>query len=223
MKNLENSLSFAKKRLNINALYNDESLFNNFEFKSSFQSKINKKEINDNIYNIPFKDNDMNQFQGIIDTNINLNLSESDAKINLGEDPYSINKKLMRKINNKCLDDDLKHGILKYWWSISKMFLFEYLPNIGSYSDKDNKSLNLDYGKNIPYLYYEDISLNKYRLLLKKTILPMKINNPVSVVIKDNKLLKKRKRKIIIIIMNNINIEQKLSKKVICKNKNKNN
>ena len=220
MKNLENSLSFAKKRLNIIALYNDESLFNHFEFKSSFQSKINKKEINDNIYNIPFKDNDMNQFQGIIDTNINLNLSESDTKINFGEDPYSINKKLMRKINNKCLDDDLKYGVLKYWWSISKMFLFEYLPNIGSYNDKDNKSLNLDYVKNIPYLYYEDISLNKYRLLLKKTILPMKFNNPVSVVIKDNKLLKKRKRKNKIIIMNNINIEQKLSKKVRCKNKN---
>lgn len=223
MNNLENSLSFAKKRLNINALYNDESLFNNFEFKSSFHSKINKKEINDNIYNIPFKDNDMNQFQGIIDTNINLNLSESDTKINFGEDPYSINKKLMRKINNKCFDNDLKHGILKYWWSISKMFLFEYLPNIGSYNDKDNKSLNLDYVKNIPYLYYEDISLNKYRLLLKKTILPMKFNNPVSVVIKDNKLLKKRKRKNKIIIMNNINIEQKISKKVRCKNKNKNN
>ena len=46
------------------------------------------------------------------------------------------------------------------------------------------------------------------RLILRKTILPIKYINHVSVVIKDNKLLKKMKRKNRIIIMDDVNIEQ---------------
>ena len=43
MQKLNPSITSAKKRLDINALYNDDSLFDNFEFKSSFRDKIMQK------------------------------------------------------------------------------------------------------------------------------------------------------------------------------------
>ena len=206
MYGLNHSFNFAMKRLDINALYNDESLFHNFEFKSSFQDKINKTQTNDYIYNKPFKDDDMNQFQGY-NNNIKLNRIKSDLNLNFGQDPYIVNKNLMKNINNNCFDNNLKNKVLKYWWSISSFSLFEYFHQNSSGDDKCNKTLELNSQNCIPYMYYNYIFSDNYKLLLRKTILPVKYINHVSVVIKDNKLLKKIKRKNRIIIMNNINIE----------------
>ena len=206
------SLTLAKKRLDINALYSDDSLFDTFDFKSSFRNKINQKEIKDDfIYNKSFEDSDMCQFNGFNKALIGINLKEQDLNLNFGEDPHITNKILMKKIGNQYFNNDLKNKIVKYWWSLSNMFLFEYEPKYSSGNDKDNKALKLNSKNNIPYLYYNDynnIFGDKCRFILRKTILPIRYINHVSVVIKDNKLLKKMKRKNRIIIMNDINIEQ---------------
>ena len=206
------SLTLAKKRLDINALYSDDSLFDTFDFKSSFRNKINQKEIKDDfIYNKSFEDSDMCQFNGFNKALIGINLKDQDLNLNFGEDPHITNKILMKKIGNQYFNNDLKNKIVKYWWSLSNMILFEYEPKSSSGNDKDNKALKLNSKNNIPYLYYNDynnIFGDKCRFILRKTILPIRYINHVSVVIKDNKLLKKMKRKNRIIIMNDINIEQ---------------
>jgi hypothetical protein len=207
------SLTLAKKRLDINALYSDDSLFDTFDFKSSFRNKINQKEIKDDfIYNKSFEDSDMCQFNGFNKALIGINLKKQDLNLNFCEDPHITNKILMKKIGSQYFNNDLKNKIVKYWWSLSNMILFEYEPKCSSGNDKDNKALKLNSKNNIPYLYYNDynnIFGDKCRFILRKTILPIRYINHVSVVIKDNKLLKKMKRKNRIIIMNDINIEQK--------------
>ena len=214
MQKLNPSITLAKKRLDINSLYNDDSLFDNFEFKSSFKDKINQNKIKDDfIYNKPFEDSDMKQFNGFNNTMIGINLKEQDLDLNFGEDPYITNKVLMKKICNQYFNNDLKNKILKYWYSISNFLVFEYeYESKSSFdNDKDSKTLELNSKKNIPYLYYNDYNTifgDKCRLILRKTILPIKYINHVSVVIKDNKLLKKMKRKNRIIIMDDVNIEQ---------------
>ena len=207
------SLILAKKRLDINVLFNDDSLFDTFDFKSSFRNKINQKEIKDDfIYNKPFEDSDMCQYNGFNKALIGINLKEKDLNLNFGEDPYITNKTLMKKIGSQYFNNDLKNKIVKYWWSLSNMILFEYEPKCSSVNDKDSKVLELKSKNNIPYLYYNDynnIFGDRCRFILRKTILPIRYINHVSVVIKNNKLLKKMKRKNRIIIMNDINIEQK--------------
>ena len=214
MQKLNPSITLAKKRLDINSLYNDDSLFDNFELKSSFKDKINQNKIKDDfIYNKPFEDSEMKQVNGFNNTMIGINLMEQDLDLNFGEDPYITNKVLMKKICNQYFNNDLKNKILKYWYSISNFLVFEYEYESKSSSDndKDSKTLELNSKKNIPYLYYNDYNTifgDKCRLILRKTILPIKYINHVSVVIKDNKLLKKMKRKNRIIIMDDVNIEQ---------------
>jgi len=207
------SLILAKKRLDINVLFNDDSLFDTFDFKSSFRNKINQKEIKDDfIYNKPFEDSGMCQYNGFNKALIGINLKEKDLNLNFGEDPYITNKTLMKKIGSQYFNNDLKNKIVKYWWSLSNMILFEYEPKCSSVNDKDSKVLELKSKNNIPYLYYNDynnIFGDRCRFILRKTILPIRYINHVSVVIKNNKLLKKMKRKNRIIIMNDINIEQK--------------
>jgi hypothetical protein len=217
MQKLNPSITLAKKRLDINTLYNDESLFDNFEFKSSFRDKINQRKIKDDfIYNKPFEDSDMKQFNGFNTTMIGINLKKQDLDLNFGEDPYNTNKILMKKISNQYFNNDLKNKVLKYWYSISNFLVFEYESKSGSDNDKDRNILELNSKKNIPYLYYNDynnIFGDKCRIILRKTILPIKYINHVSVVIKDNKLIKKMKRKNRIIIMDDVNIEHKRIKK----------
>ena len=221
------------KKLDIFFLYNDESLFDYFEFKSSFPDKINKTSENDFIYNKPFEDNDKIQFN-IFNQEFysNFNKNKGDLEINFGEEPYFVNKALMKKISNKFLDNNLKNKILKYWWSISNFCLFKYegKNNYEKNKDNDNKTLNLNTENKIPYLYnndYDNIFGDKCRALLRKNILPIKYINYVPVVIKDNQLLKKMIRKNKIIIINDVNIEQKKkqkkeTKKKILEFKNKN-
>jgi len=217
MQKLNPSITLAKKRLDINTLYNDESLFDNFEFKSSFRDKINQRKIKDDfIYNKPFEDSDMKQFNGFNTTMIGINLKKQDLDLNFGEDPYNTNKILMKKISNQYFNNDLKNKVLKYWYSISNFLVFEYESKSGSDNDNDRNFLELNSKKNIPYLYYNDynnIFGDKCRIILRKTILPIKYINHVSVVIKDNKLIKKMKRKNRIIIMDDVNIEHKRIKK----------
>ena len=218
MQKLNPSITSAKKRLDINALYNDDSLFDNFEFKSSFRDKIMQKKIKDDdfIYNKPFEDSDVQQFNIFKNTMIDINIKEQDIDLNFGEDPYITNKVLMKKISNQYFNNDLKNKVLKYWYSISNFLVFEYESKSGSDNDKDRNFLELNSKKNIPYLYYNDynnIFGDKCRIILRKTILPIKYINHVSVVIKDNKLIKKMKRKNRIIIMDDVNIEHKRIKK----------
>ena len=230
MQKIYPSLTLANKRLDTSLLYNDESLFDNFELKFSFKDKVNQKEIKDDfIYNKPFEDGDISQFQGFNKSFTNLNVKEKDLDLNFGDDPYFINKALMKSINSQCFNNDLKNKILKYWWSVSNFLLFKYEPKSNSSINKrikDNKTLELNIENKLPYMYYDDynnILCDKCRFILRKTILPIKYINHVSVVIKDNKLLKKMRRKNRIIIMNDINIEQnkfinkKLKRKIIKK------
>ena len=147
---------------------------------------------------------------------IDINIKEQDIDLNFGEDPYITNKVLMNKISNQYFNNDLKNKVLKYWYSISNFLVFEYESKSGSDNDKDRNILELNSKKNIPYLYYNDynnIFGDKCRIILRKTILPIKYINHVSVVIKDNKLIKKMKRKNRIIIMDDVNIEHKRIKK----------
>lgn len=221
------------KKLDIFFLYNDESLFDYFEFKSSFPDKINKTSEKDFIYNKPFEDNDKIQFN-IFNQEFysDFNKNKGDLEINFGEEPYFVNKALMKKISNKFLDNNLKNKILKYWWSVSNFCLFKYegKNNYEKNKDNDNKTLDLNTENKIPYLYnndYDNIFGDKCRALLRKNILPIKYINYVPVVIKDNQILKKMIRKNKIIIMNDVNIEQKKkqkkeTKKKILEFKNKN-
>ena len=159
MQKLNPSITSAKKRLDINALYNDDSLFDNFEFKSSFRDKINQRKIKDDfIYNKPFEDSDMKQFNGFNTTMIGINLKKQDLDLNFGEDPYNTNKILMKKISNQYFNNDLKNKILKYWYSISNFLVFEYEyeSKCSSDNEKDRNFLELNSKNNIPYLYYND-------------------------------------------------------------------
>ena len=158
MQKLNPSITSAKKRLDINALYNDDSLFDNFEFKSSFRDKIMQKKIKDDdfIYNKPFEDSDVQQFNIFNNTMIDINIKEQDIDLNFGEDPYITNKVLMKKISNQYFNNDLKNKVLKYWYSISNFLVFEYESKSGSDNDKDRNFLELNSKKNIPYLYYND-------------------------------------------------------------------
>ena len=158
MQKLNPSITSAKKRLDINTLYNDDSLFDNFEFKSSFRDKIMQKKIKDDdfIYNKPFEDSDVQQFNIFNNTMIDINIKEQDIDLNFGEDPYITNKVLMKKISNQYFNNDLKNKVLKYWYSISNFLVFEYESKSGSDNDKDRNILELNSKKNIPYLYYND-------------------------------------------------------------------
>ena len=149
------SLSFSKKRLDIDGLYNDESLFDNFSFKTSFKDKINQREIKDDfIYNKPFEDSDISQFNSFKNTFINLR--EQDLDLNFGEDPYITNKTLMKRINSQYFNNDLKNKVLKYWWSISNFLLFKYEPknnNSFHHKNNDNKTLELNVKNEIILLF----------------------------------------------------------------------
>ena len=222
MSEFNSSLSFAKKRLDLNLLYNDESLFTFFEYESSFQDKLKQKDENDFIYNKPFTDEDMNEFRSF--ENINSIQITDDIKINFGKDPFDVNKNLSKKNNMKNLDDKLNYKVLKYWSSVGNFHLFKYKENVIYDNDKDNmnKILELNWKRKIPYMYtieYNNLFFDQCKFLLKKNIFPTKYINHVSVIIKDNRLLKKMVRKNRIIIMNNINIENKILGKINIKKK----
>ena len=217
MSKLNSALSFAKKRLDLNLLYNDESLFSFFEYESSFHDKLNKTKENDSIYDMPFNDKDINKFRSF--QNINLFKIKNDIKINFGRDPFNVNKTLMKKNNMKNFDDKLKHQMLNYWSSVSNFHLFIYKEynKCNNYKDNMNKILELNWTRKIPYLYNNGCNylfFDKCKFLLKKTILPTKYNNHVPVIVKNNRLLKKMVRKNRIIIMDNINMENKILGKI---------
>ena len=158
----------------------------------------------------------MSQFNFI--NNMNLFPNKNDLNINFGEDPFNVNESLMK--NN---DDNSRNKIFKYWWNLGHFYLFNYKGEISSDNVKDNKTLEINWKKKIPYLYnnndyynynYNDIFVEKCRFLLRKRILPVKYNNHVPIIIKNNKLLKKMIRKNRIIILNDINIENKLNNKL---------
>ena len=217
MSQINQALSFAKKRLDLNLLYSDESLFNFFEYKSSFQDKLNKTEDNDSIYDKPFNDKEMNKFRCF--ENINLFRVKNDIKINFGRDPFNVNKTLMKKNKMNYLDDKFKYQVINYCSSVNCFHLFIYKENIRDNNDKVhmNRILELNWKRKIPYFYNNycnDLFFDKCKFLLKKTILPTKYNNHVPVIVKDNRLLKKMVRKNRIIIMNNINMENKILGKI---------
>ena len=225
MQSINPPLDNENKQLDKFPLFNDESLFDNFEFKPSFPDKINKKSENEFIYNKPFEDNDKNQFKLFNhEFYSNFNKNKGNLEINFGEEPYFVNKALMKKIKDKFLDNSLKNKVLKYWWSVSNFCLFKYEGKNNSDNDKynQNKILDLNTENKIPYLYnndYDNIFGDKCRFILRKNILPMKYINYVPVVVKDNRLLKKIIRKNRIIIINDVNIEQKKNQKKKSKKK----
>ena len=229
MNSIDPSISFSKIRLDVDALYSDESLFDNFEYKSSFQDKLRQKDENDFLYNQPFSDNDMSQFNFI--NYVNLLPKKNDLKINFGKDPFLVNKSLMKLNNNQNIDDDQKNKILKYWWNLGHFYLFNYKGEMYSNNVKANKTLEVNWKNRIPYLYninnndyynYNDTFIEKCRYILRKRIIPIKYNNHVPIIIKNNKLLKKMRRKNRIIILNDINVENKLITKLKLKKKKKN-
>lgn len=210
-------LSFAKKRLDLNALYNDESLFSFFEYDSSFQDKLKQKDENDYVYNTSFNDKDATQLRCF--ENINEFNKIKKIKINFGKDPYNVNNNLKKKNNMKNMNEELKYKMIKYWSSVNNFHLFKYKEN--DFKDNDivnsSKILDVDWKRKIPYLLgseYNNLFVDKCRFLLRKTIMPTKYINHISVIIKDNRLLKKMIRKNRIIIMNDINIEHKLLRKI---------
>ena len=225
MQKVNLSLDNENKKLDIFPLFNDESLFDNFEFKPSFPDKINKKSENEFIYNKPFEDKDKSQFRLFNhEFYSNFNKNKGNLEINFGEEPYFVNKALMKKIKDKFLDNSLKNKVLKYWWSVSNFCLFKYEGKNNSDNNKynQNKILDLNTENKIPYLYnndYDNIFGDKCRFILRKNILPMKYINYVPVVVKDNRLLKKIIRKNRIIIINDVNIEQKKNQKKKSKKK----
>ena len=221
------AISFSSKRLDVDALYSDESLFDNFEYKSSFQDKLRQKNENDFLYNQSFNDNDMNQFNFI--NNMNLFPKKNDLNINFGKDPFLVNKSLMKLNKNQNICDNRRNKILKYWWNLGHFYLFNYKGEINSNNVKDNKTLEINWKKTIPYLYnnsdcynYNETFVERCRFLLRKRIIPVKYNNHVPIIIKNNKLLKKMIRKNRIIILNDINVENKLINKLKLKKKSKN-
>jgi len=217
MLEINSKLSFAKKRLDLNALYNDESLFSFFEYDSSFQDKLKQKDENDYVYNTTFNDKDATQFRCF--ENINEFNKIKKIKINFGKDPYNVNNNLKKKNNMKNMNEELKYKMIKYWSSVNNFHLFKYKEN--DFKDNDivnsSKILDVDWKRKIPYLLgseYSNLFVDKCRFLLRKTIMPTKYINHISVIIKDNRLLKKMIRKNRIIIMNDINIEHKLLRKI---------
>ena len=217
MLEINSKLSFAKKRLDLNALYNDESLFSFFEYDSSFQDKFKQKDENDYVYNTSFNDKDATQF--LCFENINEFNKIKKIKINFGKDPYNVNNNLKKKNNMKNMNEELKYKMIKYWSSVNNFHLFKYKEN--DFKDNDivnsSKILDVDWKRKIPYLLgseYSNLFVDKCRFLLRKTIMPTKYINHISVIIKDNRLLKKMIRKNRIIIMNDINIEHKLLRKI---------
>ena len=217
MLEINSKLSFAKKRLDLNALYNDESLFSFFEYDSSFQDKLKQKDENDYVYNTSFNDKDATQFRCF--ENINEFNKIKKIKINFGKDPYNVNNILKKKNNMKNMNEELKYKMIKYWSSVNNFHLFKYKEN--DFKDNDivnsSKILDVDWKRKIPYLLgseYSNLFVDKCRFLLRKTIMPTKYINHISVIIKDNRLLKKMIRKNRIIIMNDINIEHKLLRKI---------
>lgn len=217
MLEINSKLSFAKKRLDLNALYNDESLFSFFEYDSSFQDKLKQKDENDYVYNTSFNDKDATQFRCF--ENINEFGEIKKIKINFGKDPYNVNNNLKKKNNMKNMNEELKYKMIKYWSSVNNFHLFKYKEN--DFKDNDivnsSKILDVDWKRKIPYLLgseYSNLFVDKCRFLLRKTIMPTKYINHISVIIKDNRLLKKMIRKNRIIIMNDINIEHKLLRKI---------
>lgn len=217
MLEINSKLSFAKKRLDLNALYNDESLFSFFEYDSSFQDKLKQKDENDYVYNTSFNDKDATQFRCF--ENINEFNKIKKIKINFGKDPYNVNNNLKKKNNMKNMNEELKYKMIKYWSSVNNFHLFKYKENYFKDNDIVNSSkiLDVDWKRKIPYLLgseYSNLFVDKCRFLLRKTIMPTKYINHISVIIKDNRLLKKMIRKNRIIIMNDINIEHKLLRKI---------
>ena len=217
MLEINSKLSFAKKRLDLNALYNDESLFSFFEYDSSFQDKFKQKDENDYVYNTSFNDKDATQFRCF--ENINEFNKIKKIKINFGKDPYNVNNNLKKKNNMKNMNEELKYKMIKYWSSVNNFHLFKYKEN--DFKDNDivnsSKILDVDWKRKIPYLLgseYSNLFVDKCRFLLRKTIMPTKYIKHISVIIKDNRLIKKMIRKNRIIIMNDINIEHKLLRKI---------
>ena len=158
MLEINSKLSFAKKRLDLNALYNDESLFSFFEYDSSFQDKLKQKDENDYVYNTSFNDKDATQFRCF--ENINEFNKIKKIKINFGKDPYNVNNNLKKKNNMKNMNEELKYKMIKYWSSVNNFHLFKYKEN--DFKDNDivnsSKILDVDWKRKIPYLLGSEYS-----------------------------------------------------------------
>ena len=215
MTNSNTSVAFAHKRLDLNALYNDQSLFDNFEFKSSFCDKINKKRENDFIYNNQFNDTniDKSQIHSFV-KNLDLYKVQDKCELNFGKDPFTVNEGLKKVVNDKDLNDEFRYSIMKYFWSEVNFCLFKYAPKSNSNNNKgiDNnngKTLEINWENKVPYLYNIDNNLvleNRFRYILRKTMLPIRYINNIPIIIKDHILLNK-KRENRIIIMDNMIID----------------
>ncbi len=181
--NEEKASNSTIKRLNIDSLFSDESLANNFTFHLSMHDNPLCNNIKEKIiYEKRFNDNDdyisncnFIDFSFLVDKQNQNNKN----KFNFGEDPYSIYKKLNNQINEGLITNENKDDILNFIKNIYNFPVFKFKSSTENI--KNNELINQDYNDNS--------QKNESIDLLSKNIFPVRHVYNVPIIIENNKLI----------------------------------
>ena len=178
----EKASSSIIKRLNVDSLFSDEALANNFTFHLSMNDNpicSNKKETI--IYEKRFNnDDDYSSKCNFIDFSflVNKQSQTNEKKLNFGEDPYSIYKKLNNHLDEGFIANETKDEILNFIKNINSFPVFKFKS-----STKNTKNNEL-----IKHGYNDNSQKSENIDSLSKNIFPVRHVYNVPIIIENNKL-----------------------------------
>lgn len=200
------------KILDINSIYNDDSLANNFSFKLSIydntlNAKDKYKKMKKLIYGKSFNDdkffdiknNSIFSFFNPDKNKSNKNevnfkelslLQSNNIKLNFGEDPNKIYKNLNGKINEGFFTNEVKDDIFNFIKNISNFPIFKYQL----VKKKENNNDKINQAQDNKYTYYNSSFVNNINIF-SKYIYPVRYINNVQIIILNNKLVKRNSNK----------------------------
>jgi len=180
--NEKKSSSSTPKRLNVDSLFSDETLANNFTFHLSMNDNPicnNKKEAI--IYEKRFNnDDDYNSKCNFIDFSflVNKQNQTNEKKLNFGEDPYSIYKKLNIHLDKGFIANETKDEILNFIKNIYSFPVFKFKSSIKN--TKNNELIKQGYNDNSQKSEIIDS--------LSKNIFPVRHVYNIPIIIENNQL-----------------------------------
>lgn len=177
----DNVINQINKRLNIYSIFADDSLDNYFSFYLPIYGNLNniKDDFENNkkiVYVEKINDNDSNDIKSFLNINDLSQLHMNKIKLNFGEDPYKVNKRLNKKFNEGLISNILKDEMSNFIKNLYSFPIFKFKLN--------NEAINRD------YYIKQDFNSSTYD---NNNEVPLKYINTIPIIIENNKLLKRNK------------------------------
>ena len=180
--NEEKASSSTTKRLNVDSLFSDEALANNFTFHLSMHDNpIYSKKKEDIIYEKRFNnDDDYSCKCNFIDFSFldDSKNKTNEKKLNFGEDPYSIYKKLNNQLKEGFITNETKDEILNFIKNMYSFPVFKFKPSSENTENKELTNRN----------YNDNSQKNENIESLSKNIFPVRHVYNIPIIIENNQL-----------------------------------